>query len=75
MYMGSFWRDLGYKPLTDRLPRSLRVSFDTYRSKSGPNGQALSSAISDARALPDSLIRSLEVMGGGGERSGISLSG
>lgn len=34
-----------------------------HRSKNGPNGHALSTAISDARILPESLIRSLTMSG------------
>jgi len=63
MYAGSFWRELGYHPVTAR-PRSMRVSFDTYRSKSGPNGHALATSFVDAQALPASLVASLETISG-----------
>jgi len=42
----------------------LRANLETFRSKSGPNGHALSSSILDARALDPKLISNLEVMGG-----------
>nr|UVX28917.1 MAG: RNA dependent RNA polymerase [Ustilaginoidea virens mitovirus 1] len=63
-WMGHFWRDLGYWPSVRRVPRSLKVILDIYRLTNGPNGHALSTAILDAKALPKSLIDSLEVLGG-----------
>jgi len=42
----------------------MRVSFDTYRSKSGPNGHALATSFIDAQALPASLVKSLETISG-----------
>jgi len=64
MFVGSFWRDLGYRPATASVPKVLTTKFESYRSKSGPNGHALKDALSDARALPKSLIESLTVMSG-----------
>jgi len=63
MFMGSFWRDLGYRP-NDSIPKTLRANLKTYRSKSGPNGHALLTCLSDYKALPESLIKSLEILGG-----------
>jgi len=64
MFVGSFWRDLGYRPATASVPKVLTTKFESYRSKSGPNGHALKDALSDARALPKSLIESLTEMSG-----------
>lgn len=63
-HMGSFWRILGYRPAIHRTPRALRAGLDDFRTKSGPNGQALTSSHLDLLAAPDSLIQSLSEMGG-----------
>lgn len=63
MYLDSFWRDLGYHP-QDKLSKRLYAHVEQYRTKMGPNGHSLSTAICDARALPDSLVSHLVKMGG-----------
>ena len=42
----------------------MKGSLDTSRSKSGANGHALSTSIVEANSLPESLIRSIETLGG-----------
>jgi hypothetical protein len=61
--MRDFWRELGYAPCTVK-PRRLLANPESYRSKSGPNGHALLTAIQDSKYLPDSLIKSIINVGG-----------
>jgi len=62
MFASAFWKELGYRPQV-QLSRALKnCNLETYSTKKGPNGHALVTAIQDARALPDSLVQSLETM-------------
>jgi hypothetical protein len=63
MFMGSFWRELGYNPCLVR-PRSLLARPEAYRSKSGPNGHALLTARLDANQIPESLRSDIVDVGG-----------
>jgi len=62
-YFESFWRTLGYR-YSSQIPKYLEAKTDVYRSKAGPNGQALVSSYIDAQALPDDLVSDLQILGG-----------
>lgn len=63
MFSSSFWKELGYKPCNG-VPKTLRSRLEVYRSKAGPNGHALMTALTDARALPKTLVTHLKTLGG-----------
>jgi len=65
-HMPAFWKDLGYRVNTGKLPRSFQsVKWLMYRLSRGPNGHALLGAAYEATILPKSLINSLEVLAPG----------
>nr|AWY10990.1 RNA-dependent RNA polymerase [Sclerotinia sclerotiorum mitovirus 32] len=59
-HMASFWRSLGYKPISAfSLPRKLKVNEKVYRLSNGPNGRALNTALQDIQYIPATLAASL----------------
>lgn len=62
--MKDFWKELGYRPAIQQIPRRLRASTRGYSLKQGPNGHALNTSMWDFKALPDDLKDSLCIMGG-----------
>jgi len=40
-YANSFWKELGYRPSTKKVPKSLNFKAFHFTTKSGPNGHAL----------------------------------
>lgn len=58
-----FWKQLGYNPLFG-LSRKLRFTHFHFSTKSGPNGHALSSWLTDLKALPQSLLDAIGELGG-----------
>jgi len=63
-YTVSFWKELGYRPSTKKVPKSLNFKAYHFTTKSGPNGHALCTAITDLFSLPIDLIESIKVVGG-----------
>lgn len=62
-HMGSFWRSLGYRPITAySLPRKLKVKSEVYRLANGPNGRSLNTALLDLKYMPQTLRASLSKM-------------
>nr|AWY10967.1 RNA-dependent RNA polymerase [Sclerotinia sclerotiorum mitovirus 6-A] len=62
-HMASFWRSLGYKPITAfSLPRKLKVNEKVYRLSNGPNGRVLNTALLDIHSMPTSLKMNLSKM-------------
>lgn len=41
MYVVSFWKELGYRPSTKKVPKSLNFKAYHFTTKNGPNGHAL----------------------------------
>lgn len=41
MFAVSFWKELGYRPSTKRVPKSLNFKAYHFTTKNGPNGHAL----------------------------------
>jgi len=64
MFAGSFWRELGYKPAILVTPKVLEAKLEKFRSKSGPNGHALSSCFADAKLHTPESFAALGAVGG-----------
>jgi len=62
MFVSDFWRALGYRPQVSS--EKLWAKLEQYRTKSGPNGHALSTSALDAQALPSTLFDQLKRVGG-----------
>lgn len=62
-HIPAFWRSLRVNPYSKR---SRKLTWERYHlsTKSGPNGQALSSAIADLESLPVDLLESIKEVGG-----------
>lgn len=58
-----FWKTFGYKA-SDSVPRRLAWKKFHFTTKSGPNGHALWSWLTDVSLLPDSLRESIKTLGG-----------
>lgn len=63
-YIADFWKELGYKPSQQKVPKAIHWKKFHLSTKNGPNGQALWSAVADLSVLPDSLVESIKVVGG-----------
>lgn len=59
----SFWETFGYKA-TDSVPRRLYWKKFHFTTKSGPNGHALNSWLTDFNQLPETLRDSIKCLGG-----------
>jgi len=62
-HVKSFWKTFGYKP-TDSVPSQLRWKKFHFTTKSGPNGHALNTWLSDRSSLPKNLEESISILGG-----------
>lgn len=62
-YAEEFWKNLGYRH-KNIIPRALLFKRFHFSSKSGPNGLAMKSWITDILLLPEKLKESIMIMGG-----------
>jgi hypothetical protein len=63
-YSHSFWKELGYRSNTQKVPRSLNFKSYHFTTKAGPNGHALAKSLCDLYSLPIDLIESIKIVGG-----------
>jgi len=65
VFCSDFWKELGYRPAV-KAPFIRINDYKTFRSKSGPNGHALSSSIADAIILSKNkeILNHLTLVGG-----------
>nr|UUW21464.1 MAG: RNA-dependent RNA polymerase [Xiaogan mito-like virus 1] len=65
IFCSDFWKELGYRPAV-KGTWIKKEGYETFRSKSGPNGHALSSSLADAHLISGNsrLMDSLKKVGG-----------
>ena len=68
LFMGSFWRELGYHQALQK-PKRLDANLRQLRSRYGPYGQALWTSLVDAHTIPFSRRHLLIKLGGAVRRS------
>lgn len=64
-YSVQFWRDLGYRPSKQKIPRGVYFKKYHFSTKAGPNGQAMWTSLVDLKLIKDSnLGQNLKTLGG-----------